>query len=214
MNSPELVQAAALILVLMTQKLPIHFASSTGGDAITIHLVEAVGRPAPSIEVSLTLFDTAEFPPIQIMAGSCVPDAEGSCRIDIADPPRDQAGFIRGELSIASGSKRSITWVGGNIEVDLILDEHGSIVVHRQGTANRAEDQFIATSPEDSGPSPPSTPPPASQTIDRFHPTPSQVPSTTPFPQADINTRPFFGLALAIFLPLLFSALHVILRRV
>ena len=90
-------------------------------------------------QISLTLLDnnlspvaqeTIEFmtEQEQVLA-SCVTNSDGHCVITLDNAPTDASGLIRGSLSIKERGKRPITWPGGQITIELLLDDSGKLTV-------------------------------------------------------------------------------------
>lgn len=58
----------------------------------------------------------------QVLA-RCVTNSLGRCTITIENAPTDASGFIRGSLSINDHGQRPLLWPGGQIEVQLVLED-------------------------------------------------------------------------------------------
>ena len=90
-------------------------------------------------QISLTLLDdnlspvtqeTIEFMTEQEQVlGSCITNSNGHCVITLDNAPIDASGLIRGTLSIKERGKRPITWPGGQITIQLQLDDSGKLTV-------------------------------------------------------------------------------------
>ena len=90
-------------------------------------------------QISLTLLDENLSPVVQetiefmteqeqILA-HCVTNSNGHCVITLDNAPTDASGLIRGSLSIKERGKRPLTWPGGQITIELLLDDSGKLTV-------------------------------------------------------------------------------------
>ena len=96
-----------------------------GRDALTVHLADNGGDPISGMGITLELYrfrgDRIEVSdPLR-----CTTDAAGECRFVLSHPPRDDAGFIRGTLTVSGHGRRSVLWPGGSFDVYLWLDPQG-----------------------------------------------------------------------------------------
>jgi len=95
---------------------------ASGRDALTVHLADNHGDPLPGVSIALELY---HFRGDRIEVSDplmCTTDAAGECRFVLSHPPRDDAGFIRGTLTVSGYGRRSVLWPGGSFDVYLWLD--------------------------------------------------------------------------------------------
>jgi hypothetical protein len=94
-----------------------------GGDSIAVTLTDDLGAPLAGIKVSLYLYQFGQTPIRAIPSGRCRSGADGHCQIVVKKDVRDQSGFYRGYLAVGSYGKRPVLWPGGELSMNVWLNE-------------------------------------------------------------------------------------------
>jgi hypothetical protein len=102
---------------------------SEDGGRIAVTLSDRQGSPLAGVKVSLYLYQFGQTPIRAIPAGSCRTGEGGRCQIVVKGDVRDQSGFYRGYLAVGSYGKRPVLWPGGELSMNVWLNEDDMVDV-------------------------------------------------------------------------------------
>jgi hypothetical protein len=92
-------------------------------DVILLQVAGSQGDPLAGVRVELFLYRFEESRIRAIPAGSCRTGEGGRCQIVVKKDVRDQSGFYRGYLAVGSYGKRPVLWPGGELSMNVWLNE-------------------------------------------------------------------------------------------
>ena len=100
---------------------------------VSVVVADNQGDPLAGVKASLFLYQFKDTEAEVIPSGNCRTDENGRCQISITQKaPRDQGGFLRGYLVVGEYGQRTLLWPGGQLEVNVWLDQAGSLDVARE----------------------------------------------------------------------------------
>jgi hypothetical protein len=96
---------------------------SEDGGRIAVTLSDRQGSPLANVKVTLFLYRFEESRIRAIPAGSFRTGEDGRCQIVVKKDVRDRSGFYRGYLAVGSYGKRPVLWPGGELSMNIWLNE-------------------------------------------------------------------------------------------
>jgi hypothetical protein len=112
-----------LVIILALLALAPRPVLAQSEDVILLQVAGSQDEPLAGVRVELFLYRFEESRIRAIPSGSCRTGEGGRCQIVVKKDVRDQSGFYRGYLAVGSYGKRPVLWPGGELSMNVWLNE-------------------------------------------------------------------------------------------
>jgi hypothetical protein len=129
MKKPVMLNYLILCVLIIGIWIPQSASGQESEDMILLQVAGSQGEPLAGVRVELFLYRFEESRIRAIPAGSCRTGEGGRCQIVVKKDVRDQSSFYRGYLAVGSYGKRPVLWPGGELSMNVWLNENGGVDV-------------------------------------------------------------------------------------